>query len=142
MPDRNKTEPKAWKNPAVRRSGLDLPKGTLSEFNVFKATGAASEEFRLTNRLAIVVENEILLGEHSDQVVRYPAFDPLCIFLTPSGDMPSHSGYVPGYYGVVYGKAEAIVGERILPGRDDLEYPAPHPSGVSGKHGPGSGAPS
>jgi hypothetical protein len=54
MPDGTKTEPKPLRNLAVRGSGLDLPKGTLSEFNVFKATGAPSEELRLTNRLAKV----------------------------------------------------------------------------------------
>ena len=140
MPDGNRTQPKALKNFAVRRSSINLPKGILSEFNVFKVTGATVQELKPTNCLAVTVKDEILSGEHSDQLAHDSGFDPLRIFLTPNGDMPSHSDYVPANYGVVCGECEAFVEEGMLPGCDDLEYSAPHPSGVPRKHRLGPGA--
>jgi hypothetical protein len=46
-----------------------------------------------TNRLVLIVENKIFSREHSDQLARYhriveeryPGYDLLCVFLTPSG---------------------------------------------------------
>src|SRR5918993_4774064 len=74
------------------------------------------------NRLAVVVENKIFSGEHSDQLARYhrvveeryPGFDLLCIFLTPDGEAPSHSGYVPADYRSVCDEVEAIVDESTV----------------------------
>lgn len=75
------------------------------------------------NRLTVVVENKMFSGEHSDQLARYrriveeryPGFDSLCIFLTPTGEAPSHSGYVPTDYAVVCEEVESIVEEGSLP---------------------------
>lgn len=75
------------------------------------------------NCLTVVLENKIFSGEHSDQLARYrriveeryPGFDLLCIFLTPTGEAPSHSGYVPTNYAVVCEEVESIVEEANLP---------------------------
>lgn len=76
------------------------------------------------NRLAVVIENKIFSGEHSNQLARYrriveeryPGFVLLCVFLTPGGDAPSHSGYVSADYRVVCEEVETIVEESTLPG--------------------------
>jgi hypothetical protein len=75
-----------------------------------------------TNRLVVVVENKIFSGEHSDQLARYfqiveeryPDFDHLCIFLTPSGETPSHDRYVAADYGGICEEVESILGEGVV----------------------------
>jgi hypothetical protein len=76
-----------------------------------------------TNRLAVVIENKILSGEHSDQLARYrqiaeqryPGSDILCVFLTPGGEAPSHGGYVSADYEGVCEELESIIEEAVLP---------------------------
>lgn len=61
------------------------------------------------HKFAVVVENKIDSGEHSDQLTRYyatvrqtwPAWQAFGLFLTPDGDPPSHESYLPISYGVV-----------------------------------------
>jgi hypothetical protein len=76
-----------------------------------------------TNRLVVVVENKIFSGEHSDQLPRYrevigqyySGFDPLCIYLTPAGDLPSHPDYLPTDYELLCEEVEGIVREALVP---------------------------
>ncbi len=61
------------------------------------------------HKLAVIVENKIGSGEHSDQLSRYyriveqhhPDWRIIAVYLTPSGDPPSHGSYLPLGYGVV-----------------------------------------
>jgi hypothetical protein len=75
------------------------------------------------NQVAVIIENKVFSGEHSDQLARYrqiveeryPGFDLLCIYLTPGGNAPSHSGYVPVDYGTICEELESIVEGGVLP---------------------------
>jgi hypothetical protein len=72
------------------------------------------------NELAVVVENKIGTGEHSDQLQRYlniveqhhPGWRIVPLYLTPSGFIPSHNRYLPVSYGlvceVIDGLAESV----------------------------------
>lgn len=74
------------------------------------------------NRLAVIVENKIFSGEHNDQLTRYrqsveercPDFDLVYVFLTPTGEPPSHIGYVAADYGGICEEVESIVEEGVL----------------------------
>ena len=72
-----------------------------------------------TNGLAVVVENKIDTGEHSDQLTRYrdnaishgysgPNKALLCIYLTPRGDAPSHADYLPLSYQSICSHLETL----------------------------------
>jgi hypothetical protein len=74
----------------------------------------------LTNedhRLAVVVENKVWTGEHSDQLGRYyeqvkgdhPGWQVLGIYLTPYGEAPSHRGYLRLSYGTVCGVLDGVM---------------------------------
>jgi hypothetical protein len=63
-----------------------------------------------TNRLAVVIENKVWSGEHSDQLDRYhslvaqhhPGWRILHIFLTPTASQASHKEYLPvGYDAII-----------------------------------------
>ncbi len=62
-------------------------------------------------KLAVIIENKIGTGEHSDQLNRYhaavkkeyPEHKLLALYLTPGGDEPSHPEYLPVDYRVVCG---------------------------------------
>ena len=61
------------------------------------------------HKLAVIVENKIGTGEHSDQLQRYldiveqyhPGWQIVPLYLTPSGVVPSHNKYLPVSYGLV-----------------------------------------
>ncbi len=61
------------------------------------------------HELAVIVENKIGSGEHSDQLQRYyrtveehhPGWRILAVYLTPGGETPSHESYLPVGYGLV-----------------------------------------
>jgi PD-(D/E)XK nuclease superfamily len=61
------------------------------------------------NRLAVIIENKIGTGEHSDQLRRYyqavnqhyPGYRALGLYLAPSGEVPSHDAYLPVGYGLI-----------------------------------------
>lgn len=60
-------------------------------------------------KLAVIIENKIGAGEHSDQLDRYheavreeyPDYRLLALYLTPGGDEPSHPEYLPVDYQTV-----------------------------------------
>jgi hypothetical protein len=72
------------------------------------------------NRLAVVIENKIRTGEHSEQLSRYrliveglyPDWRTLYLYLTPSGDQPSDAHYIPIDYGLVLGLVESLSQSR------------------------------
>ncbi len=61
------------------------------------------------SKMAVVVENKVDTGEHSDQLARYwdrisrefPDFRILGLFLSPDGDEPSDARYISVDYGIV-----------------------------------------
>jgi hypothetical protein len=70
--------------------------------------------------LAVIIENKIDSREHSNQLDRYfrvvrqhyPGLKILGIFLTPEGDIPSHSSYLPTSYTAVCEIVERIIETR------------------------------
>ncbi len=74
------------------------------------------------NRLAVVIENKIDSTEHSDQLGRYlrvldaeypaPEWRHLAVYLTPDGDSPSESNFLPADYGLVADAVEAVAEGR------------------------------
>lgn len=70
--------------------------------------------------LAVIIENKIDSGEHSNQLDRYfrvvrqhyPGLKILGVFLTPEGDIPSHGSYLPTSYTTVCEIVERIVETR------------------------------
>ena len=72
------------------------------------------------NKFVIIIENKIGSGEHSEQLTRYrktvdlhyPGWRKLCLFLTPEGDEPTDSEYIPIDYNLVVELVEKISDTR------------------------------
>lgn len=72
------------------------------------------------NRLAVVIENKIGTGEHSNQLARYwkdvtehyPQHSTLGIYLTPDGSPPTHLSYIPVSYSLVSEVIQRLVESR------------------------------
>lgn len=72
------------------------------------------------NRLAVVIENKISTGEHSNQLARYwkdvtehyPQHSTLGIYLTPDGSPPTHLSYIPVSYSLVSEVIQRLVESR------------------------------
>ncbi len=72
------------------------------------------------NRLAVVIENKISTGEHSNQLARYwkdvtehyPQHSTLGIYLTPDGSPPTHQSYIPVSYSLVSEVIQRLVESR------------------------------
>lgn len=75
-----------------------------------------------TNRLVVVIENKIDSTEHSGQLGRYlglagaeyptPPWRRLAVYLTPDGEAPSVTDYLPAGYGLVADTVEAVAESR------------------------------
>jgi hypothetical protein len=73
-----------------------------------------------SNRLAVVIENKIGSGEHSEQLGRYrravnsifPGWRILYLFLTPGGDQPSDAYYIPIDYSLVLDLVDTLAESR------------------------------
>src|SRR6266568_8176005 len=74
-----------------------------------------------THQLAIIIENKIDTGEHSDQLERY--YQQVChqhstwknifgLYLTPDGEQPSHKAYLPISYELVCMLLESLANSR------------------------------
>ncbi len=69
------------------------------------------------NHVAVLIENKIDTGEHSDQLSRYyddvrrnyPAYQIVALYLTPNGDAPSIESYTPVSYSLVCKLIEKLV---------------------------------
>ncbi|MDQ3780874.1 MAG: PD-(D/E)XK nuclease family protein [Chloroflexota bacterium] len=74
------------------------------------------------NRLVVVIENKIDSTEHSGQLARYlglvgaeypaPEWRHLAVYLTPDGEAPSVTDYLPADYGLVADAVEAVAESR------------------------------
>ncbi len=68
-------------------------------------------------KLAIIIENKIEGTESPGQLKRYyetvkkhfPAYNIVCLYLTPEGDMPSHEDYIPISYKLVCEVVETLI---------------------------------
>lgn len=73
-----------------------------------------------THGLAVIIENKIGSGEHSNQLERYfkiveqhfPDFKILGLYLTPEGDRPSHAAYLATDYTTVCAIVERLTESR------------------------------
>ena len=73
-----------------------------------------------SHRLAVIVENKIGSGEHSNQLARYwqitaqyyPDWHIIGLYLTPDGDAPSLETYLPVDYGIVCMLLEQLAQSR------------------------------
>jgi hypothetical protein len=71
-------------------------------------------------RIAVIIENKVGSGEHSGQLERYeatvrqqyPGWKVIPVFLTPSGDAPSESSYIPIDYKAICGIVEGLAESR------------------------------
>jgi len=72
------------------------------------------------NNLAVIIENKIGGGEHSDQLTRYrraleqhyPGLKHICLYLTPEGEEPSDPEYIQLDYAVIAEIVEGLVESR------------------------------
>lgn len=72
-------------------------------------------------KLAVLIENKIGTGEHSDQLNRYHAtvkekyleYKLLALYLTPGGDEPSHPKYLPVDYRMVCEILDELAESRV-----------------------------
>lgn len=74
------------------------------------------------NRLVVVIENKIDSTEHSGQLGKYlrlvgaeypaPEWQWLAVYLTPDGEDPSETDYLPADYGLVADAVEAVAESR------------------------------
>lgn len=81
------------------------------------------------HELAVIVENKIWSGEHSDQLRRYyrvveehhPGWRIVAVYLTPSGDAPSHEPYLPVDYVLVCEVIDGLAEDRVSFVNPDLK---------------------
>ena len=81
------------------------------------------------HELAIIVENKISTGEHSNQLQRYwetveqhyPDWRIFGVFLTPDGTLPSHDAYLPVNYGSVCEVIDSLAENRASVLKPDLK---------------------
>lgn len=74
------------------------------------------------NQLVVAIENKIDSSEHSDQLARYlntllnryPGWKTLGLYLTPDGELPSESAFLPAGYSLVASVLENLV-ESLSP---------------------------
>lgn len=86
------------------------------------------------NLLAIVIENKIGTGEHSDQLQRYyrtvsqcyPDYRIVGLYLTPFGEEPSHEAYLSVSYGLVCEVLDDLIESRASVLNADLQTLVTH----------------
>ncbi len=94
------------------------------------------------NRLAIIVENKVDTGEHSDQLQRYyetvrqhyPDYKVISLYLTPAGDEPSHEAYLPLSYGLVCEVLDSLADSQLSVLNTDLQILITHYTGMLRRH--------
>lgn len=86
------------------------------------------------NEVVVIIENKIDTREHSNQLERYwadvaayyPSYRRLGLYLTPSGDPPLHSAYVPISYATICNLVESLVDEVDPAQGDDVRLLLSH----------------
>ncbi len=94
------------------------------------------------NRLAVIIENKIGTGEHSDQLRRYhqtvtehyPGWRVIGLYLTPSGDTPSYEAYLPVGYGSICDVLDSIAESRGAFASPDLRTLIAHYTEMLRRH--------
>ena len=94
------------------------------------------------NRLAIIIENKVDTGEHSDQLQRYYeivqqhylGYKTIGLYLTPTGDEPSHEAYLPLSYGLVCEVLDGIADSQLSVLNTDLQTLITHYTGMLRRH--------
>lgn len=94
------------------------------------------------HKLAVIVENKIGSGEHSDQLQRYyrivgqhyPGWRILAVYLTPDGDAPSHESYLPVDYGLVCEVIDGLAEGRASVVSPDLKILMMHYTDTLRRH--------
>ncbi len=89
-------------------------------------------------KLAVIVENKIGTGEHSDQLPRYhgiveehyPGWRMIAVYLTPDGNTPSHKLYLPVGYGLVCDVMDDLAKDRALVADDGVRTLLSHYVGM------------
>jgi PD-(D/E)XK nuclease superfamily len=94
------------------------------------------------NKLAVIIENKIGSSEHSDQLRRYrqivkqhyPDLRQICLFLTPEGDEPSETKYIPIDYQLIAESVEGLVKSRASTLGPDVRTLMTHYSQMLRRH--------
>ena len=94
------------------------------------------------NQLAIIVENKVDTGEHSDQLRRYYEtvqqhyldHKTIGLYLTPTGDEPSHEAYLPLSYGLVCEVLDGFADSKLSVLNKDLQILITHYTGMLRRH--------
>lgn len=94
------------------------------------------------NQLAVIIENKVNTGEHSDQLRRYyeivqqqcPDYRTISLYLTPMGGEPSHEAYLPMSYGLVCEVLDDIANNQLSILNKDLQILITHYTGMLRRH--------
>ncbi len=94
------------------------------------------------NRLAVIIENKIGTGEHSNQLRRYhqtvsehyPGWRVIGLYLTPGGDTPSYEAYLPVDYGSICDVLDNIAESRVSVTSPDLKTLIAHYTEMLRRH--------
>ncbi len=94
------------------------------------------------NRLAVIIENKIDTGEHSDQLGRYhevvkqhyPNCKVIGLYLTPAGDEPSHDAYLPLGYRLVCEVLDSLAESQASVSNPDLQVLVAHYTQMLRRH--------
>jgi hypothetical protein len=94
------------------------------------------------NRLAVIIENKIDTVEHSDQLRRYyevvkrhyPNCKVIGLYLTPSGDEPSHEAYLPLSYGLICEILDSLAQSQASVSNSDLQVLVAHYTQMLRRH--------
>lgn len=94
------------------------------------------------NQLAIIVENKVDTGEHSDQLQRYyetvqghyPGYKTVSLYLSPTGDEPSHEAYLPLSYGLVCETLDSLADSQLSILNNDLRILITHYTEMLRRH--------
>lgn len=94
------------------------------------------------HKLAVVIENKIDSGEHSDQLGRYhrivsqhyPDWRIIGLYLTPDGEMPSNESYLPVDYDLVCKAIDGMVEGEASAVHQDVKTLMTHYTGMLRSH--------
>ena len=94
------------------------------------------------HQFAVIIENKIDSGEHTDQLRRYqetverhyPGWRIMCLFLTPEGDSPSDERYLPVSYALICSVLEALLVSRSSVLGSDVQVVIRHYTDMLRRH--------
>lgn len=94
------------------------------------------------NRLAVIIENKIDTGEHSDQLQRYyeiveqryPGYKIIGLYLTRAGEEPSHRAYLPLGYGPICEVLDTLAESQASVANAELQMLVTHYTQMLRRH--------